>query len=64
MKSGGYTFSNGDIDRTAVMLQYRSVTEVRWELLAYGLSEVDAYFCYKAAQFLLAAGFYPRQGRP
>ena len=54
-------FSNATIDSTAHRISMGQTTvEVRDYLLALGLSEYNAYLCFKAAQTLLASGFYTR----
>lgn len=57
-------FTNGTIDAVAHRISMGQTTaDIRDMLLAMGLSEFDAYLCYKAASYLLAHDFYPRQGK-
>jgi hypothetical protein len=52
-------FSNSTIDAAAHRISMRqTVAEVRDYLLDLGLSEYNAYLCFKAASLLLAKGFY------
>lgn len=52
-------FTNDAIDSTAQLITYDVSTEaIREGLLARGMTPYSAYLCYKAAQFLLASGFY------
>lgn len=58
------TFSNHTMDACAHRISMgQEVAETRTWLLEMGLSEYDAYLCYKAASYLLGTGFYPRRGR-
>jgi hypothetical protein len=58
------SFTNATIDSTAHRISMgQELEEVRDYLLALGLSEYDAYLCFKAAKLLLDSGvFYPRKG--
>lgn len=57
-------FTNDAIDSTSQLIVYKVPVEIiREGLLARGLSPYDAYLCYKAADFLLKAGFYERSSR-
>lgn len=58
-------FTNGTIDAVAFRIDRGQTTaEIREMLIDMGLSEYDAYLCFKAAKFLLDSGtFYPRQGK-
>lgn len=51
--------NNADMDYAAACLFYEQGTEeIREKLLSRGMSEYDAFLCFKAAQLLLSSGFY------
>ncbi len=51
--------SNAAIDLVAQRIGFgQSTEEIRAELLSRGMTEYNAYLCFKAAQLLLQAGFY------
>ncbi len=55
--------ASGAMDAAAMLIAYeRPVEEIREELLSRGLSEYNAYLCYKAAMVLWKAGFYHQGG--
>lgn len=57
--------THADIDHTATMMGITGITpgDIVDSLRSRGLSDYDAYLCYKAAQLLLRVGFYT-QGEP
>lgn len=56
-------FTNEAIDSTAQLISYNVPNEViREGLKSRGLSDYSSYLCYKAAQLLLASGFYETYG--
>jgi hypothetical protein len=57
-------FTNDAMDSTAQLIAYQVPVEtIRASLLSRGLSLYNAYLCYKAAQLLLATGFYDHSSR-
>lgn len=53
------------MDHTAQMIGLGlSTEEIRENLLSRGMSEYNAYLCFKAAQLLLNMGFYDKEAVP
>jgi len=53
------SFSNAEIDNVAQQISLDINPEtIRNNMLERGMSDHDAYLCYKAAKLLLDSGFY------